>query len=78
MDAWIGLAEGEEAFSFEEEVKRASSALSNGMLMAKFIQGLPLVGAVGGMSNPVVYQKVMQYASMKYKKRYLAAKRKDA
>lgn len=77
VDAWIGFGEGREAFSFEEEVKRASAALSNGMLMAKFIQGLPLVGVVGGISNPVVYQKVMQYAAMKYKKRYLAAKRKD-
>lgn len=78
VDAWIGLAEVEDALSFEEEVKRASAALSNGMLMAKFIQGLPLVGAVGGMSNPMVYQKVMHYAAMKYKKRYLAAKQKDA
>lgn len=78
VDAWMGLGETEAAFTFEEEVKRAASALSEGMLMAKFIQGLPVVGAVGGMNNPLVYQKVMRYAAMKYKKRYLAAKRKGA
>ena len=66
------------ALSFEEEVKRASVALSDAMLMAKFIQGLPVVGAAGGMSNPVVYQKISQYAALKYKKRYLAAKRQNA
>lgn len=77
-DACIGLAEAEETFSFEEEVRRAASALSKEMLMAKFVQGLPVIGVVGGMNNPLVYRKVMRYASMKYKKRYLAGKRKNA
>lgn len=75
VEAWLGFAETTEAFTFEDEVKKASEALSNAMLMAKFIQGLPVVGAAGGMSNPVVYQKVSQYAALKYRKRYLAAKR---
>ncbi|MGN0135777.1 EcsC family protein [Anaerotignum sp.] len=78
VDGWIGLSEEKEAFPFEEEVKRAVSALSGGMLTAKFIQGLPVAGVVGGMCNPVVYQKVMRYAAMKYKKRYLSGKRKNA
>lgn len=78
VEEWLGFEPSQEDYSFEEEVKRASAALSNAMLMAKFIQGLPLVGVVGGMSNPVVYQKVSQYTSLKYKKRYLAAKRQGA
>lgn len=75
VEEWMGFAEATEAFTFEDEVKKASEALSNAMLMAKFIQGLPVVGVAGGMSNPVVYQKVSRYAALKYKKRYLAAKR---
>ena len=75
VEEWLGFAETTEALSFEEDVKRAAEALSDAMLMAKFIQGLPVIGAAGGISNPVVYQKVSQYASLKYKKRYLAAKR---
>lgn len=78
VEEWLGFAPSTETFTFEEEVERASSALSDAMLMAKFIQGLPVIGAAGGMSNPVVYQKVSQYAVLKYKKRYLAAKRKGA
>ena len=78
VEEWMGFAEATEAFTFEDEVKKASGALSNAMLMAKFIQGLPVVGAAGGMSNPVVYQKVSQYAALKYKKRYLASKRQGA
>ncbi|WP_458406947.1 EcsC family protein [Anaerotignum sp.] len=75
VEEWMGFVPATEGLTFEEEVKRASEALSNAMLMAKFIQGLPVVGAAGGMSNPIVYQKVSQYAALKYKKRYLAAKR---
>ena len=78
VEEWIGCVPATEALTFEDEVKRASEALSNAMLMAKFIQGLPVVGVAGGMSNPVVYQKVSQYAALKYKKRSLAAKRQGA
>ena len=78
VEEWLGFVPAAEARSFEEEVEQASAALSNAMLMAKFIQGLPVVGAAGGMNNPVVYQKVSQYAALKYKKRYLAAKRQGA
>ncbi len=58
---------------FEEEVGRASSVLSAAMLTGKFIQGLPVVGAVGGVQNPLIYHKVLQYAALKYKKRYLSS-----
>ena len=75
VEEWLGFTEGREVVSFEEEVKKASEALSDAMLTMKFIQGLPVVGAAGGINNPVVYQKVCGYAAIKYKKRYLAAKR---
>lgn len=75
VEEWLGFLPAVHAMTFEEEVKRASEKLSDAMLMSKFVQGLPVVGAAGGMSNPVVYQKVSRYAGLKYKKRYLAAKR---
>ena len=75
VEEWLGFTEGREVVSFEEEVKKASEALSDAMLPMKFIQGLPVVGAAGGTNNPVVNQKVCGYAAIKYKKRYLAAKR---
>ena len=78
VDSWIGLAEENIGRSFEEEVRIAADALSQGMLTAKFIQGLPVVGVVGGASNPIFYRKIMSYAALKYKKRYLATKRKGA
>ena len=47
------------------------------MLVLKFIQGLPIVGVVGGLSNPVYYNKIMEYVRLKYHKRYLLGKKED-
>ena len=78
VEEWLGFVPATKARTFEEEVEQAAEVLSNAMLMAKFIQGLPVIGAAGGMNNPFVYQKVSQYAALKYKKRYLASKRQGA
>lgn len=78
-EEWISsIKKKNVAWQLEEEIRAASAALADAMLTAKFLQGIPVVGAIGGMSNPVIYRKVLQYASLKYKKRYLAEKRKSA
>lgn len=77
VEEWITSIKEENAvWQMEAEIRMASAALADGMLAAKFLQGIPVVGVVGGMSNPVIYRKVLKYASLKYKKRYLAEKRK--
>lgn len=60
----------------QEYMKTASSILSDAMLTAKFIQGIPIVGAVGGLVNYSIIKKVGNYSSLKYKKRYLIEKAK--
>lgn len=60
--------------NLEEEMQLTSKALSDALLTAKFIQGIPLVGAVGGLVNYNVVQKVSQYSKLKFKKRYLLKK----
>ncbi len=54
-----------------EQTDRTARAFATEMLVMKFIQGIPIVGAVGGAANPVYYQKVMKYVRLKYHKRYL-------
>lgn len=41
------------------------------MLTSKFIQGLPIVGVVGGVTNFLTLQDITTIAKLKYKKRYL-------
>lgn len=54
-----------------EEIKKTSDVLSDSMLTSKFIQGIPVVGAVACFTNFSVINKISKYSTIKYKKRYL-------
>ena len=58
----------------EAQIQAVGNAFAIDMLAAKFIQGLPVVGAFGGLSNPVCWKQVMTYVQLKYRKRYLMGK----
>ncbi len=68
--------EVEIALVFQEQLQRTADVFALDMLLLKFIQGLPLVGVVGGAANPIYYSRVMRYVKLKYQKRYLSAKLK--
>ena len=57
--------------SVEEEIAAACRALAGRLLTAKFVQGIPLVGAVGGAVNLTLYRRVSYYGALKYRKRFL-------
>lgn len=56
-----------------QQLQRTAAAFTTDLLVLKFVQGLPIVGAVGGLGNPVYYQKVMSYVELKYQRRYVRA-----
>lgn len=56
------------------EIGETATALSDELLVAKFVQGIPIVGATGGLVNNRVYTKITALAALKYKKRYLIGK----
>ena len=58
----------------KSEIEDTSKVFATDMLVLKFIQGIPLVGIVGGAFNPVYYNKIMNYVRLKYHKRYLLDK----
>ncbi|MDD4200322.1 MAG: EcsC family protein [Eubacteriales bacterium] len=61
----------------QEQIGITADAFALEMLVMKFIQGLPIVGVVGGLSNPVYYNKIMDYTRLKYHKRYLLEKKEE-
>lgn len=63
---------------FEQQLKATASAFAVDMLLLKFIQGLPVIGVLGGAANPVYYGKVMKYVQLKYRKRYLLNQKESA
>ncbi len=68
------LAEEPQAVTQEvlnEQIRETASIFAMDMLLLKFIQGLPVVGIIGGVANPIYYNRVLQYVQLKYHKRYL-------
>lgn len=66
-DQWSG--------SLEAEISATAKLLSDRLLLAKFIQGLPLIGASGSVFNYLSYNKISKLALIKYKKRYFENKK---
>ena len=60
---------------FQCQLKETASVFAMDMLLLKFIQGLPIVGIIGGAANPIYYSKVMKYVEQKYRKQYLLKKK---
>lgn len=61
--------------SRDEQIKRTSDALAKELLYLKFVQGIPVVGVVGGLSDMVYQKKISDYAAIKYKRRFLEMRR---
>lgn len=61
----------------KEQLKRTSDVFAMEMLVCKFIQGIPIAGVIGGLSNPVYYKRITKYIRLKYYKRYLLNIDKD-
>lgn len=68
-------------FTFSKDVKtminETSAFLSGELLYSKFLQGIAIVGAVGGAFNAVYMKRIEQYAELKYRRRFYALQIKD-
>ena len=64
------------ARTMEDSIKGAAGCLSGELLYMKFLQGIPVVGAVGGAYDAIYMKQIMEYAELKYRRRfYLRQKR---
>lgn len=61
----------------DDQIGATASVFAMDMLLLKFIQGLPIVGIIGGVGNPIYYNRVLQYVQLKYRKRYLQRQGKE-
>lgn len=57
-------------------IKKAAGALSKELLYMKFLQGIPIVGAVGGAYDVVYMKQINRFAELKYRRRFLVGKKK--
>lgn len=57
-------------------ITKTAGCLSKELLYMKFLQGIPVVGIVGGAYDFIYMNKVSKYAQLKYKRRFLTKQRK--
>ena len=57
--------------TMKEEIEKTASVLSDRLLYMKFVQGIPIIGMIGGLSDYTVMKEISQYARLAYKKRFL-------
>lgn len=65
-----------EHFNLKKEILVTSKALSSRLLYMKFVQMIPLVGAIGGIRDLAYTREISEFGRIKYQKRYLLRVRK--
>ena len=77
VDLYIQTAEIPDCYDEKEQIEKTAAGLSKELLYMKFLQGIPLLGAVGGAYDVVYLKRITEYANLKYKKRFLLKKKKE-
>ena len=75
-DRFLSLETLPDGYDREREIRKTAQALSGELLYMKFLQGIPLVGAAGGIYDAVYLKRILAYGRLKYQKRFLL-KHKD-
>ena len=57
--------------SEQELADRVAGKLAEELLAAKFLQGIPLAGVVGGVLDSRLTARLLDYAALKYNRRFL-------
>ncbi len=58
-------------YDFKKQIENTSNALSKELLYMKFLQGIPIIGVVGGAYDVICKKQIAKYAKLKYQKRFL-------
>ena len=61
----------------DELIEEAAIAMSRALLYMKFLQGIPIVGAVGGAYDFIYMERIGDYAVLKYRRRFLIDHKKE-
>lgn len=58
----------------KEQIERTAGTLSKELLYMKFLQGIPVIGVIGGAFDAVYMKQISEYADLKYRRRFLSRK----
>lgn len=66
-----------ENYSRANQIKEAAQSLSKELLYMKFLQGIPVVGVVGGAYDVIYMKQISAYANLKYWRRFLTERKSN-
>ena len=55
--------------TIKDQIKASASSLADEMLFLKFVQGIPVVGVIGGISDTVFLHRIQRFAKLNYQYR---------
>ncbi len=74
VDTYLETQKLPAMYQREQQMQETANALSTELLYMKFLQGIPVVGAVGGVYDAIYMNRITEYAEVKYRKRFLTKK----
>ena len=77
INAYIERNELPTDYNEKQQIERTAAGLSKELLYMKFLQGVPIVGIVGGAYDVVYLKMITEYANLKYKRRFLLKKKNE-
>ena len=69
-NAYIKTEQIEESYIQSAMIKQTADCLSKELLYMKFLQGIPVAGAIGGAYDVIYMKRIVEYAKLKYGKRF--------
>lgn len=75
LNEFISCGTLPEEYQEKKQIGETAGALSKELLYMKFLQGIPVVGAVGGAYDAIYMKRITEYAGLKYRHRYLDAQK---
>jgi hypothetical protein len=58
-------------YDIDTHIRSTAQSMSDEMLYMKFLQGMPIIGVVGGAYDAVYTRNLATYANLKYRRRFL-------
>ncbi len=63
-----------DGYNRDVQIQDTAASLSKELLYMKFLQGIPVVGVVGGAYDAIYMKRITEYAELKYRRRFLNGK----
>lgn len=70
-DDYIERGVWPKGMTLSQQSDNAAMLLADELLYMKFLQGIPVAGALGGAADALCLKKVLEYSRLKYRKRFL-------